>query len=84
LALSTDVNIAGTTNLYVFGNQYMCNSSHCEHEHLEGKGLQGSLILKIIFHGVNCCPVRAQEMQQYRVTLMLKIALNTTGVGDVK
>jgi hypothetical protein len=52
--------------------------------HLEGKGLQGSLILKIIFHGVHCCPVQAQEMQQYRVTLMLNIALSITGVGDVK
>lgn len=45
--------------------------------------LQGWVILKIVFHGVSCCPVRAQ-MQQYRRTLMLKIAVSTSGVGDVE
>ena len=62
----------------------MCNSSHCESEHLESKGLQGSLILKIIFYGDSCCLVRAQGMQQYQFTVMLEIALSASGVGDVK
>jgi hypothetical protein len=37
--------------------------ANCEIEHLEGKGLQGRVTLKIVFHGVSCCPVWAQGMQ---------------------
>ena len=58
--------------------------ANCEIEHLKGKGLQGRVILKIVFHGVSCCLVRAQGIQQYQVTVMLKIALSASGVGDVK
>jgi hypothetical protein len=58
--------------------------ANCESEHLEGKGLQGRVILKIVFHGVSCFPVWAQGFQQYRGNLLLKIALSATGVGDVR
>jgi hypothetical protein len=58
--------------------------ANCEIERLDGKGVQGRVILKIDFHGVSCCPVWAQGMQQYRGTLMLKLALCASGVVDIK
>ena len=58
--------------------------ANCEIEHLEGKGLQGRVILKIVFHSVSCCPVWAQGMQQFWGTLTLKMSLSASDVGNVK